>query len=100
MAKTEKTPEMITNDNERTNSMGLFNYADAYWKAAKTLAASKVTGGHADSPVRTLYYHAIELYLKALLRQHYNVDDLQNKFRHSIKRMRAKAERKWSLPYG
>ena len=55
--------------------------------------SGKSRGGHADSPVRTLYYHAIELYLKALLRQHYRVDELQNKFRHNIKRMRAKAEK-------
>ena len=86
-------PIQIAEDNERTNSMGLFNYAEAYWRGAQALAAKNLKGGHADSPVRTLYYHAIELYLKALLRQHYSVDDLQNKFRHSIKRMRAKAER-------
>jgi hypothetical protein len=93
MAKLEKRPEEIAEDNKRTNEMGLFNTAEAYWRAAQALAAAKVRGGFADSPVRTLYYHAIELYLKALLRQHYNVDDLQNKFRHNIKRMRAKAEK-------
>jgi HEPN domain-containing protein len=93
MAKPKKTPEESADDNERTNSMGLFNTAEAYWRGAQALAAAKVPGGFADSPVRTLYYHAIELYLKALLRQHYSVDDLQIKFRHSIKRMRAKAER-------
>jgi len=30
MMKPEKSPEEIAEDNERTNSMGLFNYADAF----------------------------------------------------------------------
>ena len=54
--------------------MGLFNYAEAYWQSARTFAAAnKVKHGHAESPIRTLYYHAIELYLKSLLRQHHSV---------------------------
>ena len=93
MAKPKKTLEEIADDNERTNSMGLFNTAEAYWKAAQTLAAAKVKGGHADSPVRTLYYHAIELYLKAPLRRHYDVDDLSKKFGHKIARMTKEAEK-------
>lgn len=93
MAKREKTPEAMAEDNERTNSMGLFNTAEAYWKSADALAAAKVKAGHADSPVRTLYYHAIELYLKALLRQHYSVDDLSRKFGHKIGRMTAEAKK-------
>ena len=97
MPKREKTAEEIADDNERTNSMGLFNTAEAYWKSARALAAAKVKGGHADSPVRTLYYHAIELYLKALLRQHYGVDDLSKKFGHKITRMTAEAK-KHGLP--
>ena len=48
--------------------------------------------GHAGLPVRLLYYHAIELYLKALLRQRYCVQKLENKFRHNIKRMSKRAE--------
>ena len=91
--KREKTAEEIADDNERTNSMGLFNTAEAYWLSAHALAAAKVKAGHADSPVRTLYYHAIELYLKALLRQHYGVDDLSKRFGHKIARMTAEAEK-------
>jgi hypothetical protein len=34
--------------------MGLFNTAEAYWKAAQALSAKKLEGGFADSPVRTL----------------------------------------------
>jgi hypothetical protein len=97
MLKRKKTAEEIADDNERTNSMGLFNTAEAYWKSASALAAAKVKAGHADGPVRTLYYHAIELYLKALLRQHYGVDDLTKEFGHKTARMMAKAE-KHGLP--
>ncbi len=92
MAKPKKTPEEIAEDNERTNSMGLFNTAEAYWKSAAALEKAKVKTGHFDSPVRTLYYHAIELYLKALLRQHCSVDTLRKKFGHNTTRMTKKAE--------
>jgi hypothetical protein len=71
LGKRQKTPEEIADDNERTNSMGLFNTAEAYWMSAVALQAAKVRAGHASQPVRFLYYHAIELYLKAWLRQHF-----------------------------
>jgi hypothetical protein len=87
MAQPKKTPEEIAENNERTNSMGLFNTAEAFWKSAVALEKAKVKVGHAESPVRTLYYHAIELYLKALLRQHYSVDMLGKKFGHNTTRI-------------
>ena len=93
MGKPKKTPEELAEDNKRTDPMGLFNTAEAYWRAAQALEKAKVKGGHADSPVRLLYYHAIELYLKALLRQYYDVDKLSNKFRHNIKRLANRAEK-------
>jgi len=87
MGKRKKTPEEIADDNQRTNSMGLFNVAEAYWMSAAALQAAKVRAGHASQPVRFLYYHGIELYLKAWLRQHYSVEKLESKFRHDVKRM-------------
>jgi hypothetical protein len=92
MAQPKKTPEEIAENNERTNSMGLFNAAEAFWKSAVALEKAKVKVGHAESPVRTLYYHAIELYLKALLRQHYSVDMLGKKFGHNTTRIVKMAE--------
>jgi hypothetical protein len=92
MAKPKKTEAEIADDNERTNSMGLFNTAEAYWKSGAALQKAKVKSGHADSPVRFLYYHAIELYLKALLRQHYSVDKLADKFGHKTKKLMRAAE--------
>jgi hypothetical protein len=84
MAKKSKGAEEIADDNERTNSMGLFNTAHSYWKSATTLAKAKVKVTHPDDPIRFLYYHAVELYLKALLRQEYGVEELRSIFGHKI----------------
>ena len=89
----KKTPEEIKDENERTNSMGLFNTAEAWWLSAKALQAAKVKHGHADTPVRSLYYHAIELYLKALLRQKFGVDRIRKKFGHNTLKLIAGAEK-------
>jgi len=56
--------------NERTNALGLFNFARSYRAAADKLRRTKLRATHRDSPVTFLYYHAIELYLKAFLRDH------------------------------
>lgn len=46
-----------------------FHLAHAYLYDAATLsAAQKPAGGHYDIPARFLYFHAIELFLKAYLR--------------------------------
>ena len=55
-------------EEDRTNELGLFNTAESYWKSAATLYDAKVKASHPMSPVRFLYYHAVELYLKAFLR--------------------------------
>ena len=79
-------------DDERTNSMGLFNTAEAYRVAAETLHEHNVGSGHAEKPVRFLYCHALELYLKALLRQHHNVGTITKNFRHNMRRLLKAAE--------
>jgi len=48
--------------------------------------------GHAAKPVQFLYSHAIELFLKALVRQEHSVETLKDQFGHSIKRLLAEAE--------
>jgi len=57
----KRTPQEEISEEDRTTSLGLFNFAEAFWRVAHILAKAEVEGGHADSPVRTLYYHAIEL---------------------------------------
>jgi hypothetical protein len=75
--KKNKTAEEIQDENERTNPMGLFTMAEAYRLSALALENAEVAAGHADSPIRFLYYHALELYLKALLRQKYSIDPIE-----------------------
>lgn len=52
----------------RTTALGLFNYAHSYWASAVALNYAAREVSHPDAPVRFLYYHAVELYLKAFLR--------------------------------
>lgn len=87
MTKPKKTLDEIADDNERTNSMGLFNSADAYCRAAQDLAAQKRKVRHAEKPVEHLFIHFIELHLKALLGQLYGVAELEKKFRHNIPKL-------------
>jgi hypothetical protein len=56
-------------DAERTTSIGLYNYAGSYSGCAHALARVKPRGvTHPDEPINFLFYHSIELYLKAYLR--------------------------------
>ena len=48
-------------------SMAFFNYAHSYASSAHTLGVADVIATHADAPISFLYFHAIELYLKAFL---------------------------------
>jgi hypothetical protein len=59
-----------TEDDHRTNQLGLFNFAEAYRHAADILAVEHATTLRFDDPIRYLLYHSIEIYLKAFLRQH------------------------------
>jgi len=93
LAKRKKSPEELKDDDERTNSMGLFNTAEAYRLSAMALEKAKVKSGHADDPVRFLYYHTLELYLKALLRQKYSVEGVTKEFGHNTRRLVKEAEK-------
>jgi hypothetical protein len=55
---------------ELVTSLGFFNFAATYAAAADKLRTCKVRGTHPHSPILFLYYHSIELYLKAFLRSH------------------------------
>jgi hypothetical protein len=78
-----------TDDDERANSLGLFNTAEAYRLSAMALP---IRHGHADKPPRFLYCHAVELYLKALLRQKHSMATVRDKFGHQIKLLAREAE--------
>jgi HEPN domain-containing protein len=70
--------------------MGLFNTAEAYRLSATALP--QIKHGHAEMPRRFLYYHALELYLKALLRQQHDIETVRNSFGHKIDLLVREAE--------
>jgi HEPN domain-containing protein len=83
----------LSGDDERTTCLGLFNTAEAFRLSAMAMKVAKVDSGHAVKPILFCYYHALELYLKALLRQKHGVEELSsNKFGHNIKRLVKKAQ--------
>src|SRR3974390_1066328 len=60
-----------TDDREaRQTPLGLFNMATAYRAAAQKLDETKLKTVMRHAPIRFLYFHALELYLKAFLRAH------------------------------
>jgi hypothetical protein len=65
-----RSEQQSTDADDRTNPLGLFNFADAYRDAADFLAVGHAKALRFDDPIRYLFYHSIELYLKAFLRQH------------------------------
>ena len=54
--------------NERTSAVGLYHYALTYRRAADALGTVKLDATHPEAPREFLYYHSIELFLKAYLR--------------------------------
>lgn len=53
---------------ERTTATGLFHYGHSYAASAVLLARHPVRATHRDAPIRFLFAHAAELYLKAYCR--------------------------------
>ncbi len=83
-------------EEERVTAIGLFHYAHSYASSASALNQAEVDCTHADSPVRFLYSHAIELYLKSYLRLHgVTVKDLRSReLGHKMDVLRTKAQEK------
>jgi hypothetical protein len=64
---------------DRTTPLGLFNYARSYWRSSERLRVSKPDVSHPDAPILFLFYHAVELYLKAYVRSAgYNLQQLKD----------------------
>jgi len=53
---------------DRTTDVGLYHFALSYRHAADELARRPAKGTHPHAPIRSLYHHSIELFLKAYLR--------------------------------
>jgi hypothetical protein len=90
--KREPTPEELEDEAQRSLPIAYFNFAETYWTAAKALRRSKAKATHKESPIRFLYYHAIELYLKAHLRGHgVHPLTMREKFGHKVGRLAKKS---------
>jgi HEPN domain-containing protein len=80
-------------DENRTTSVGLFNYAHTYAASAAALSAAEVKATHWNAPVYFLYFHAVELYLKAfLLANGVTLGDLKLDYRHNARKLTEKAK--------
>jgi hypothetical protein len=71
----------------------IFDEAEAYWLSAITLQQGDVQSDLASLPIRNLYCHAIELYLKAYLRAHgHPLGELDSKLKQNFRRIRKLVE--------
>ena len=90
------TPEELAEEEKRSTPHSFFHYAYAYWRAALDLQQAysraaqdpqqrKLRAGHKDAPLYFLYYHAVELYLKAFLLAHgFHPYELRTKYGHDV----------------
>lgn len=84
-----KGEESEADKNERTSAVGLYHYALSYRCAADALGSIKFGTTHPDAPQEFLYFHAIELFLKAYLRNAgLTVQDLKS-MSHSTGKLQA-----------
>jgi hypothetical protein len=86
------TQEELEDEEKRSRPIAYYNFAETYWTAAKALRRSRVKATHKDSPIRFLYYHAIELYLKAHLRAcKIHPYDIRTKYEHDVGKLSRKS---------
>jgi HEPN domain-containing protein len=89
---------MPQTDDEGFTPIGLYNCAVSYHAAARALAESEVRSWMPDMPVASLYFHAVELYLKALLLfKGISAKELKS-IGHNLKRLARKAH-DFGLPF-
>jgi hypothetical protein len=75
---------------QRTTAIGLFNFARSYWRSSEQLRGSKPDVSHPDAPILFLFYHAVELYLKAYVRNAgWSLQQLKEISHNSVKAGRA-----------
>lgn len=82
----------MSNNNDAT-PVGLFNFAHTYAASAAALSTVEVKATHWNAPIYFLYFHAVELYLKAFLRAHGETpDDLKRQYGHNTRKLADKAK--------
>jgi hypothetical protein len=70
MTRAKPTATEIADEDARSTELGYFNFAESYRVSAKVLDEAGRQATDIESPIRFLYYHAVELYLKSYLRSH------------------------------
>jgi hypothetical protein len=73
---------------KRRTALGTFNFAESFRHSADRLRISKLKRIPFDAPVRFLYYHSIELYLKSYLRSHgISAAYIKSKYQHRFRKL-------------
>lgn len=75
-------------EDEQATAIGYFNYAHSYAASAVALTKVEVSATHPDAPIRFLFHHAIEVYLKAYLLAHgLDTKKLKFEFGHKVRKL-------------
>uniref|UniRef100_UPI0024932B62 hypothetical protein n=1 Tax=Sulfitobacter geojensis TaxID=1342299 RepID=UPI0024932B62 len=86
--------QAATTTDDRTTDFGLFMFAHTYWEAASKMEDIKFTSRHRNAPIRFLYCHAVELFLKAFLRsQNFSLQEVKS-MGHDLKKVGEEAKRR------
>ena len=73
-------------DQTKATPIALFNYAHSYAQSAVTLEENQTDATHWNAPINFLYFHAIELYLKAMLVSlGHDLEALRKQYGHKVK---------------
>jgi HEPN domain-containing protein len=83
---------MADADIDRHPAFGYYNFAVSYHVAADLIADQGLRATHPEAPAAFLYYHAIELYLKSVLRLHGVSAKKLQKIGHDFRKLRSRAE--------
>jgi hypothetical protein len=81
------------NPEERTTALGMYNFAESYRHAGDRVTASKAKPLLFDAPIRFLYYHSVELYLKSCLRgDGRSPGEIKSKYGHGFLKLQRACE--------
>jgi HEPN domain-containing protein len=73
-------------DQPQPSAIAVFNYAHSYAQSALTLEQNQTSATHWNAPIYFLYFHAIELYLKAfLVSTGSDIDELRKMHGHRVR---------------
>ncbi|MCA1467221.1 hypothetical protein I6F09_04880 [Bradyrhizobium sp. IC3195] len=79
---------------ERTTALGMYHFAESYRHGANRIRLSKAKPLMFDAPIRFLYYHSIELYLKSVLRAlGLSPVEIKSTYGHQFCKLQAACER-------